>query len=420
MYQRQNKPIRLRLISWLLFSFSIGGFLSFNALAETLKVGVLVASGTQRTLYESVIKGFQQANPDIQIELVAKNDKEYKSSLNQWIKDEEGPDVLGWQGGERLYQYVRPGHIEALDDLWAENAFESKFSQGAKGAVTLNGSYYAMPMSYYQWGIYYRKSIFKKLNVSEPETWDEFLRICALMRQQDIVPITIGTKYHWPAAAWFDYLDLRLNGLNYHQRLLKGEIPFTDQGVVNIFNEWKNLLDKGYFVRQHNNWKWSEAMPFIYHKLAGMTLIGNFFAAELPEILKEDFGFFRFPEMSDKHPMYEEAPLDLFMIPKYSTNKNSAKKFLLYLSNKDFLASYNETLGMISPNVNSQASSNYFIRSGSETLNSAAGLSQFFDRDTSSGMANAATKIFSAFIDNRNIGKAIRELEAARKAHLLN
>ena len=417
MYQHQRKSVWLRVILWLSFSLSI---VSFNVLAETLKVGVLVATGAQRTLYESVVKEFQQENPEVQVELIAKNDKEYKASLNQWLKEKKGPDLLNWQGGERLYQYVRAGHIEALNDLWADNNFENTFSKGSKGAVSLDGSYYATPVSYYQWGIYYRKSVFKKLNLSVPETWDDFLRICELLQQQNIVPITIGAKYNWPAAAWFDYLDLRLNGLDYHQRLLKGEIPFTDQGVVNVFKEWKNLLDKSYFVRQHNNWKWAEAMPFLYHKMAGMTLIGNFFAGQLPEILKEDFGFFRFPEMSNKHAMYEEAPLDLFMIPKYSSNKNLAKKFLLYMSDKDRLAKFNEQLGMISPNVKSKASSDYFIRAGSETLNSAAGLSQFFDRDTSSDMANAATKIFGEFLDNRDLNKTINSLEAARKQHLLN
>ena len=417
MYQYQRKPIRLRMILCLLFSVNI---LSFNVVAETLKIGVLVATGAQRSLYESMVNEFEQENSTIQVELVAKNDKEYKLALDTWLKEQNGPDILSWQGGERLYQYVRSGQIEALNDLWADNDFEHTFSKGSKGAVALNGSYYALPVSYYQWGIYYRKSVFKKFNISVPQTWDDFLRACESLQQQNIVPITIGTKYNWPAAAWFDYLDLRLNGLDYHQRLLKGEIPFTDTGVVNIFKEWKNLLDKSYFVRQHNNWKWAEAMPFMYHKLAGMTLIGNFFAGQLPEILKDDFGFFRFPEMSNEHPMFEEAPLDLFMIPKYANNKESAKKFLLYMSDKDRLARFNEQLGMISPNINSQVSNDYFIRAGSETLNSSAGLSQFFDRDTSSAMANAATEIFGEFIDNRDIKTTIKQLEAARKKHMLN
>lgn len=124
MFQLRKNTTRLHIISLLLVGLSIGSSLSFNVMAETLKVGVLVATGSQRTLYESVIKEFQQANPSIQVELVAKNDKEYKSALNQWLNEKNGPDVLGWQGGERLYQYVRAGHIEELNDLWSNNALE--------------------------------------------------------------------------------------------------------------------------------------------------------------------------------------------------------------------------------------------------------------------------------------------------------
>lgn len=392
---------------------------SFQLHSETIKVGVLIATGEQRILYESIAKEFEANYPGSKIELIAKNDADYKKSLNQWFKDKNGPDILSWQGGERLYQYVRKGEIENLNDLWANNNLADEFSEGSIGAVSLENNYYAIPMSYYQWGIYYRKSIFAKLNLSEPTTWQEFLDICESLKKENINPITIGTKYKWPSAAWFDYLNLRLNGLEYHKNLLKGKIPFTDQGVVNVFEKWQELLINDYFVPKHYHWNWQEAMPFLYHKYAGMTLIGNFFAGQLPDILKEDFGFFRFPLMAENIAIYEEAPLDLFMLPKYSNNKTLAKKFLLHVSDKDRLAKFNQTLGMISPNIKSQKNNDYFINAGTKTLNTAKGLSQFFDRDTNQEMANAATKIFSDFLINTNIEKTIAELESARQKHLL-
>lgn len=387
--------------------------------AETITVGILTNSGVQRTVYTGFVQEFERTNPGIQVRLDFKSDAEFKEALLDWFRTGNGPEVINWQGGERLYQYVRQGYIANLDEVWRQNNFDSTFSPGAIGAVSLNGERYAVPISYYQWGFYYRESLFKKLNLSPPTNWEEFLFICQQLKANNIVPITVGAKFKWPTAAWFDYLNLRTNGLEFHQNLLQGQIPFTDERVVNVMSKWKTLLDNGYFVTQYNKWKWDQAMPFLYHKMAGMTLMGNFFAGTMPPFIKEDFRFFRFPIIDPKVAVYEEAPLDLFMIPSYAKDSKAAKTFVAAVANADFQAEFNEKMGMIAPNMSTARSDDYFIQQGAEILNQARGLSQFFDRDTNGEMAGAATEIFTRFMDNRDIQSTLRELEAARQQHLL-
>jgi multiple sugar transport system substrate-binding protein len=394
-------------------------FVSGHCYAQKVTVGVLSNSGVQRAIYTSFVKEFEQENPDIQIELLIRADAEYKEQLAEWFANKNGPDLLNWQGGERLYQYVREGKIAAIDDFWQQNNLASQFSQAAIGAVSLDGRHYAVPISYYQWGLYYRESLFEKLSLQAPTNWQEFLEVCAVLKEQNITPITIGAKYKWPTSAWFDYLNLRVNGLEFHQSLLSGKVPFTDDRVRQVFLKWKELLDKEYFVQRYNGWNWQQAMPFMYHKLAGMTLIGNFFAGVMPPTIKDDFKFFRFPIINPQLPIYEEAPLDLFMVPSYAKHNVAAQKFLLFLASKRFQEEFNEKLGMISPNIQTNSSSDYFIQAGTKTLNRAVGVSQFFDRDTNAGMADVATVVFTEFMDDKNIDKALERLESARQEHLL-
>ena len=73
---------------------------------------------------------------------------------------------------------------------------------------------------------------------------------------------------------------------------------------------------------------------------------------------------------------------------------------------------------MISPNLNAAENTDQFSHLGKQLLNEAEGLSQFFDRDTNSGMSNEAITIFSQFIADKNITTAINKLEQARKLHL--
>src|SRR5262245_62586825 len=44
--------------------------------------------------------------------------------------------------------------------------------------------------------------------------------LCDTLSAAGITPITIGTKDVWPAAAWFDYIDMRLNGPEFHISLM--------------------------------------------------------------------------------------------------------------------------------------------------------------------------------------------------------
>lgn len=388
------------------------------SLPQQIEVGILTNSGAQRAFYTSFAQQFERNNPGIKVKLNFKSDSDFKQSLMGWFQNGDGPHLLNWQGGERLFQYVREGYISDISGVWQSNSLHDKFTTGAKGAVTLDGKQYGIPISYYQWGFYYRQSLFDTLNINAPRTWDEFLDVCRVLRSNDIVPITVGAKFQWPTLAWFDYLNLRINGLEFHQRLLQGEESFMDDRVTRVLDLWKGLLDQNYFVSQYNKWKWDQAMPFLYHKMAGMTLMGNFFAGTMPPTLKEDFRFFRFPVIDDSVPIYEEAPLDVFMIPTYAQNNAAARKFLAVLAGREFQQEFNTMLGTIPPNTESATSNDYFIQQGTVTLGAAQGVSQFFDRDTNDDMAKAAMDIFTQFMGSRDVTQTQTQLERARQQFL--
>lgn len=393
---------------------------SFYVASETIKFGALITNGPQRIKYATAVKKFEDKNPGVNVQLIALKDHEYKKALVNWLTQETGLDVLTWQGGERLYQYVKAGYIENLNKLWQENNLTAEFTQSSQQIVSYNGDFYAVPTSYYHWVFFYKKSVFQQLEISAPKNWKEFLHICHLLKTKGITPITIGTKYKWPSAAWFDYINLRLNGLEYHQQLLKGKIPFTDEKVRNVFTKWHFLLKNGYFINNHRQFNWERAMPLIYNETAGMALIGNFFTAKIPSHLKDDIGFFPFPTINSNQALYEEAPLDLLLIPNNSKNKELAKKFLLHMTNANVLADYNDFIGMLSPNIKSEQKANEFTKTGLKLLENAAGLTQFFDRDTNKKMGDEAIIIFTKFMKNKDIEQTLNALEQARQQHLSN
>ena len=75
----------------------------------------------------------------------------------------------------------------------------------------------------------------RKYGIEPPETWEEFLAACETLKGTACIPITIGTKYRWTAAAWFDYLNMRVNGPEFHINLMLGKESYDDPRVKEVF-----------------------------------------------------------------------------------------------------------------------------------------------------------------------------------------
>ena len=386
--------------------------------AGTIQVGA-INSASQKTVASKIFRRFETDNPGTKIEFTSLSDNEFKTELPNWLSSSSGKfDLIFWQGGNRLFRFVEQGQITPMNEFIAESQLSGEFTPGSLGAVTYDGSIYAIPLSYYQWGFFYRKSIFAKAGLTQPKTWDEFLKAGRVLSSQGITPIALGNSGKWPGSAWFDYLNLRTNGLEFHSELLQGKHSFFDPRVEEVFSHWKELVDNGFFIRHQDVVDWNEALPFIYHSHAAMILMGNFVTGEISPALKDDFAFMPFPTINSSVALYEDAPLDILMVPRNGNMSPDLKKLLVYMSSAEFQSDYNRELGMISPHKDAVIADDRFIQSGADLLSKASGVAQFFDRDTKAAFVGPALDVFAEFLKSGDIKSAQRKLEALRKNHL--
>lgn len=394
----------------------ISSFASFASVAkQSLIVGLLVGSKEQRDIYHDLARKFEKEHPGIQVKFLGLTDKKYKANLMPWLTAKQGPDLLYAQAGEFLFHYARLGLLDPINELWQRNSMDEYYPPRVQKLVSIDKQIYGLPMSYYTWGFYYKKSLFDKFNLQPPKTWQQFLAVCQTLKFNGISPIILGTKEHWPTAGWFDYLDLRLNGLAFHQQLMSGSVPYTDIRVRKVFMAWKQLIDRKYFHQSFAHWDWKQGLPLVFRDLAAMSLLGSFLPSYMPDSVRNDIGFFQFPRMNQEIDMYEEAPLDIFMLPKNAQNKKAAEKFLSFISRPNIQNRLNNKLRYLSPNMQSPLASDHFLRMPAEILAQAKGFSQFYDRDTSKTMAEEGLKIFSTFMKTADVETTVQALEAVRK-----
>ena len=351
-----------------------------------------------KAAFENAIAQFQKENPDINVIANNGDREEHKAAIRNFLIA-DAPDVTSWYPGNRMRPFVKAGLFEDVSDVWDANNFHEDLA-AIKPTMTIGGKQWGVPYSYYQWGVYYRKDIFDENGLSEPTNWAEFKEVCAKLKSNGIAPITIGTKYLWTAAGVFDYINLRTNGYKVHNDLTAGKIKYTDPRIRKTFEYWAELVNAGYFLENHSSMSWQDAVVPFANGEAAMYVMGNFSvdAYKNAGLTYDQIDFFPFPEITPGVPRAEEAPADAFFIPTKAKNKSDAKKWLAFVARPDVQTEWNKTIGQLPINSKAKVADDKFIKQGFETLNSAAGLAQFYDRDAVAEMAAAGMEGFQEFM----------------------
>ncbi len=404
----------MKFVKLLILSFFALGMIINSAFAGgKLVIASNASDAAPKKAFEDIVAKFQAANPDIEVVLNTTEHEAFKTAIRTILAADKGPDVATWFAGNRMAGFVSDGLFADISDVWASEGWDSSMAS-TMPSVTFNGKQYAVPYSYYQWGIYYRKDIYEANGISIPKTYDEFLDNCKKLKAKGIASVAIGTKYLWTAAGWFDYINMRTNGLDYHINLMLGKTKYTDQGVVNTFKNWARAIDAGCFMDDHQNYSWQEAQPPLINGEAASYLIGNFIVNNLPEETQTQLDFYQFPPIDPSLELGEDAPTEIIFMPANAQNVENGKKFMAFFAQPENLTAMNNVLGQLSTHSGSAAPSDRFQRAGAEML-SKSKTAQFFDRDTTPEMAKAAMQLMVEFmLEPENMMEILEEIEEER------
>jgi multiple sugar transport system substrate-binding protein/raffinose/stachyose/melibiose transport system substrate-binding protein len=370
-----------------------------------------------RAFDEKIVAMWNAQHPDMQVQHSIINHEDFKQAIRAYLIAEPAPDVLTWFAGNRARFFIDRGLIMDFSDAWDAEGFDEVYAPGFNALATVNDGKYFLPTSYYWWAVYYRPSLFEKAGIAAaPETFDELLGVCEKLNAVGITPFTIGARFRWPAAAWFDYLNMRTNGPEFHIDLMLLKESYTDERVKATFANWRKMLDAGCFVDNPAALDWQEAVDDMVQERAAMYLMGAFITDSYPDELEADLDFFRFPIIDPAIPVGEDAPTDGYFIAAQARNPEGAKAFLAFLGSKEVQQMAFEELGRLPSRTDvdiSQAAP--ATQKGIALIQSADYVAQFYDRDTTPAMAEAGMDGFMRFWDNPDsIDAILEDLEAER------
>jgi multiple sugar transport system substrate-binding protein len=388
-------------------------------LTGDLRIFLDTSNPAPRATMEAMIGRFQEQHPGLNIETTVIDREAYKTQIRNFLTANT-PDVATWYAANRMRPYVEAGLFEDVSDLWAEPAIADNLAS-TKGALTIDGKQWGVPYTYYQWGVYYRADIYNELGLSEPANWDEEKANCAKIVASGRACYAIGTKFLWTAGGWFDYLNMRTNGFDYHMQLLQGKASWESDETRATFANWRELIDMGGFLENHQSYSWQEALPFMVNGEAAAYLMGNFAVAPLREagLTDDQLDFYQFPMINPDVAMAEDAPTDTFHIPANAANKEAAREFLRFVVSAEEQTEINngKNLGQLPVNAQSSVDDDKFLNQGFAMLssNSPGGVAQFFDRDAPAEMAKVAMEGFQEFmLKPDELDRILAKLERAR------
>ncbi|TQS40197.1 ABC transporter substrate-binding protein [Cryptosporangium phraense] len=351
-------------------------------------------------------------NLTVKINTVAHND--FQNNINNYLKGSPD-DVFTWFAGYRMKSYAKQGLVADISDIWEKAG--SNFSDAFKTASTGDdGKQYFIPLYNYPWGWFYRPSVWKEKGYTEPKTWDELLTLAKKMKADGLNPIAFADKDGWPAFGTFDYLNMRINGYQFHVDLMAHKESWADPKVSKVFDTWKAIFP--YQSADSLGRTWQEAAQTVVKKTSGMYLLGSFVGQQWPTG-DTDIDFFEFPAVDSTIGADAiEAPIDGFMMSKKGGQNASAKKLMEYLATGKaedvYLAT--DTNDVAAAKDATTDKYNALQKKAAQVIGAAKNISQFLDRDAEPAFANnAALPAFQQFIKDGDVAAVTKNLEAQAK-----
>ncbi|WP_405009183.1 ABC transporter substrate-binding protein [Kitasatospora sp. NBC_01539] len=383
-----------------------GGAPGSTTVGGTVTFGSNYSDPSAKSAFAALTTAASAAVGGVDIKINTVDHNTFQQNITSYLQGTPD-DLFTWFAGYRMQYFAAQDLAQPLDDVWEK--IGGNFGEAAKKLSTgLDGHQYLVPMYNYPWVVFYSKSLFAKHGYTVPTTWDAYVALAKRMKSDGLVPIAFGDKDGWPALGTFDILNMRINGYDYHIKLLKHEIPWTDQGVYTVFQHWAELMP--YVQSGANGRIWQDAVKSLESGAAGMMFQGsNQVAAQYVTDKADlaDLDFFPFPAVDPRWGQdYMDAPTDGFMLSRKARNPAAAKAVLEYIGSGRAEAEYLRTdqwdvglaKGLQVPTYNAIQQKSVAAISGCKAV------AQFMDRDADPAMATAMISVIQKFIDDPSTG----------------
>jgi ABC-type glycerol-3-phosphate transport system substrate-binding protein len=225
--------------------------------------------------WDRMVADFRAEQPDVDVKVTKLETVPLAQKTIASYASGSEPDIYFNNGGEALFNLVRKGLVEPLDELIELGPFNAELVDAFRSD---DGKAYGVPVGFgTPFAVWYDKRLFDRYGVEPPADWDGLMAMCRQLRGDGVAPIALGNSELWPAAIWFDTFVYQYGGTDILREATFGtnDRSWSDPAIVQAAERVKEMVDTGCFPDHFNGLTYSQQTDLWMRGGAGMTLLGE-------------------------------------------------------------------------------------------------------------------------------------------------
>jgi raffinose/stachyose/melibiose transport system substrate-binding protein len=302
-----------------------------------------------------LIAKFNQEHPNVKLEYEMLSSDQYVNIINTRLMSNEGPDIFSPRFIDNYEKLIAEGRIMDLTN----EPFIQNYSDGTLEQIRASDNkIYAFTASALFLFCFYNKDIFAAQNIEVPTNWQEYLTVCEKLKKAGIVPQVQGLKDLWQCkyVGADPVLTMTMYDGMWPEKLMKGEVKFTDPNVVESYKRIQTFIDRGYLMEGAVGLTFIQAWELFCGGKAAMMAGGTWYSAQaFPSAVPSfELGVMPIPFNMEGEPQVVPygAISEMQVVNKDSKHLEEAMAFAEWFSQTENLQVYADTTKNLSAGRN--------------------------------------------------------------------
>jgi raffinose/stachyose/melibiose transport system substrate-binding protein len=319
----------------------------------TLKIQDALTEKADTDAVNQIVQLFEAAHPNIKIERTSMTGADLDKIRMTMMAAADGPDIVASDPGPgHAGVMARAGLLLPLDDYWTKYKWDERLYPIAKAQATFNGHVYGIPTELEFIGIFYNKTVFDKLGLAVPTTYDELLSVCQKAKTAGYIPMAFANKDQWEADVQYAQTVSNMIGRAGLDNILHGDGRWdTPESIKAIQIPFVDMNKAGCYESDPNAVAWEDGNTLFYSQKALMVPTGTWLIGDINTNVKDfEPGFFFYPTLPGGKGTFPAAGLGGgYWINAKTKHPDEAAAWLDFYFSADAAKIWMETASKIQP-----------------------------------------------------------------------
>jgi raffinose/stachyose/melibiose transport system substrate-binding protein len=280
----------------------------------------------------ALLAEYRKIKPNVEILFRPTQNTEYNATLRLQFENRTAPDLMyarSYATGQDLFNAGYFGDCSDIPGV-KENFTASNLAPWQMA----DGKMFAVPFAAVSHGVYYNKTIFQREGLSVPQTWEDFLALCAALSSRGITPLANGVADEWDILECF-FLGMLPNYIGGASERVKYETGAKRLNDADFTAAFQGMADVARFLpRGWESVTYNDSQALISTQQAVMFIDGSWNAGVYKDAPFE-WGVFAIPAPRGKQTAICFHPDMAIAYNRNSPNTEAAKAFLAWIASRE-------------------------------------------------------------------------------------